>query len=232
MQNVVLVFMVFASLLCLCAVLMVMRDIIKDICANSKNKKQEVVQAPAVQQAVCVAPSVDEEAPQSVEEEQVVATQSETAEQIDSDDSISFLASDHQKTLDEKHAELSEEQKGFYEDILAYALSKEGAKDIRNNRYHEVKLGRTRLVRLLIKRDMVVCQLIMQNSNFKNYLSQNKISLKHAPIVVKVTGVGEVKLVKDSIDIIVAGIEEEKAYKKELAKQRRKANRQAGKEEK
>ena len=235
MQTVILVFMAFAALLCLFSVLVVLRDIIKEIYANRKTKEDKAIVQPtqAIQPVVQVQPVAQVEVAEQPAPAEEIESVDEVATQTDvvSDDSISFQASGHQKTLDEKYADLLPEQKDWYDSIVAYALSKEGAKSVKNNRYQEIKLGRTRLVRMLIKLDIVTCLLIMQNSHFKNYLNENKISLKPAATIVRVMSEGEVKLVKDSIDIIVAGLAEEKEYKKQLAKQRRKANRQAQKGE-
>ena len=73
-------------------------------------------------------------------------------------------------------------------------------------------------MRILIKRGIVVCELILPNTDFKNYIEDNKLALKPAATVVKVTDEEKVKIVKNAVDIAVKGIAEEKERKKEQAK--------------
>ena len=131
----------------------------------------------------------------------------------------------HNATLDEKFAKLSKEQKRFYNEIAAYAAAIEGNKRIKNDRYEEYKSGNNRLVRLLVKRDVIVCEYLMPNEDFKKYADGNKVRVKYAPMSLKVTDETSLQAAKDSIDIAKRIIEEEKLYKKELAKQRRREKR-------
>ena len=130
-------------------------------------------------------------------------------------------------TLDEKYSALSKEQKAFYDEIVSYASNKEDAKQFKNLRYEEYKIGKARLVRMLIKRSQVVCEFIMYNSNFKNYVNENKVSVKQAATVIKISDAASVQAAKDSMDIVVKTINEEKEFKKQQAKERRKAARLA-----
>ena len=94
-------------------------------------------------------------------------------------------------------------------------------------RYEEYKVGKNRLVRMLIKRNTVVCEFILHNSDFKNYISENKITVKQSATTMLVDSDATVAAVKNSIDIVVAFIAEEKEHKKMLARERRKAARAA-----
>lgn len=133
------------------------------------------------------------------------------------------------QTLDEKYLELSAEYKGYYDEIVRYAMSVENSKRYKNSAYEEYKVGKNRLVRLKIKRGVIVCELVIPNLTFKNYISDNKVSVKQAPATIKVVDEAAFSAVKDSIGIAVKAIEEEKAYKKEQAKIRRRENRKAAK---
>ena len=135
------------------------------------------------------------------------------------------------QTLEEKYLELPAKLRGYYDDIVKYATVMEGSKRFKNARYEEYKVGNTRLVRLLIKRGVVTCELIVPNNSFKSYVSENKLAVKIAPTVIKVTDETTVQAVKDSIDIVVKTAAEEKEMKKQLAKERRRKNRQEQKNE-
>lgn len=131
------------------------------------------------------------------------------------------------KTLDEKYLELSPEQKGYYDEIVRFAMAVEGSKRYKNAAYEEYKVGKSRLVRIKIRRDVIVCEFVIANLTFKNYISDNKVAIKQAPATIKVTDETSLSAVKDSIGIAIRAIDEEKAYKKEQAKIRRRENRRA-----
>lgn len=129
------------------------------------------------------------------------------------------------ETLEEKYLNLSGEQKRFYDEIVTYAASVQGSKRTKNERYEEYKSGKNRLVRVLIKRDTVVCEYLIRNENFGKYIDGNKVRVKHAPASLKVTDENTLRAAKDSIDIAKSAIEEERLYKKEQAKIRRRERR-------
>lgn len=175
-----------------------------------------VEEAPAVVEEPVVEAPVVEEVAQTVEEEVV--------EEEKPDVAFNTTAKD---TLEEKYLALSAEQKGYYDEIALYAANKEDAKRFKNLRYEEFKIGKSRLVRMLIKRGQIVCEFIMYNSDFKNYVNENKVAVKQAATVIKITDEAAVQAAKDSMDIVVNTINEEKEYKKQQAKERRKAARLA-----
>ena len=90
---------------------------------------------------------------------------------------------------------------------------------------------RTVSVRLLIKRGIIHCEFILQNSDFKNYVNENKISVRQSATTMLVESAATVDAVKNSIDIAVAAILEEKEYKKQLAREKRRAARNSAKAE-
>lgn len=129
------------------------------------------------------------------------------------------------ETLRDKYLKLTEEQKRFYDEIVAHAASVGGNKRIVNTRYEEYKAGNNRLVRVLIKRGTVLCEYTMPDRNLKNYIRGSRVKVKYAPITLKVTDETALRAAKDSVDIAKKNIEDEKAYKKERAKQRRRERR-------
>lgn len=139
------------------------------------------------------------------------------------------FAADKSQTIDDKYKALPKKQKKFYDDIVNYANQVEGVKRFKNTRYEEYKVGKSRLVRMLIKRDIITCEFILPNSDFKYYVNENKINVKQAATVLKIVDEASVKVAKDSIDIAVKAIEQEKELKKEQAKERRRLARRAKK---
>ena len=104
-------------------------------------------------------------------------------------------------------------------------MAVEGSKRYKNANYEEYKVGKSRLVRLKIKRDTLICELVIPNLDFKNYVSENKVEVKQAPATIKVTDENALAAVKDSMNIAIKAIEEERAYRKEQAKIRRRQRR-------
>ena len=170
------------------------------------NKPTEVV---AVQPVAQPLPEVKEE--------------TESAEKVD--DAVTF-SSEKGQTLDEKYQALDHEMKNNYDQIINYASAVDGARKFKNLRYEEYKIGSLRIVRLLIKRGIVVCEFMMHNTDFKSYVSENKVSVKQSATVIKVTDSETVQVIKDTIDIVVKAIGEERDFKKQLAKEKRKAKRE------
>lgn len=182
--------------------------------------------APAPQQAE--EPEVEEPKEEPAEEEpatEETAVTEEVAEEAEDDGVVNFATGT--KTLDEKYLELTPEFKGYYDEIVRFANTVEGSKRYKNANYEEYKVGKNRLVRLKIKRETVICELVIPNLAFKNYVSENRVEVKQAPATIKVVDEATLSAVKDSMQIAINAIEEERAYKKEQAKLRRRQKRAA-----
>lgn len=154
-----------------------------------------------------------------------IAKKEVAAAQSTASDAAVTFAADKGKTLDDKYNMLDKTVKGYYDEIASYAAAVEGAKKFKNLRYEEYKIGSMRIVRMLIKREIIVCEFLMQNSSFRNYVAENKVSVKQAATVIKVADASAVKVVKDTIDIAVKAIADEKEAKKQLAREKRKEKR-------
>lgn len=182
--------------------------------------------APAPQQTE--EPEVEEPTEEPAKEEpatEETAVTEEVAEDAEDDGVVNFATGT--KTLDEKYLELTPEFKGYYDEIVRFANTVEGSKRYKNANYEEYKVGKNRLVRLKIKRETVICELVIPNLAFKNYVSENKVEVKQAPATIKVVDDATLSAVKDSMQIAINAIEEERAYKKEQAKLRRRQKRAA-----
>lgn len=232
MGTLISVFMVFACLMCLFAVMVIVREILLDGRASrAKAVKTETVYvekepvAETVAEEKVVAEVVEEPVVEEpVVEEVAAAEEIPVAEVVEDDDTVRFAPKQSQ-TLEEKYLALSATERGYYDEIALYAAKKEEAKKYKNARYEEYKIGKTRLVRLLIKRGTVICEFMLHNADFKNYISENKVSVKHSATVMKIEDAEAVQAAKDSVDIVIQAIAEEKEYKKELARERRRQAR-------
>lgn len=252
MEILFMVFMVVVSVMSLFAVMIVFRDVVQEVIASrrertgaekdilqhaeriireaeAKEKAEAAVVAavkepePVVEEPIAEPEPVFEEVVE-VPAEEAPAEEAPAEEEVDPEGMISF-AKGQQQTLDEKYLALNQEAKGWYDEIIKYASAVEGSKRFKNARYEEYKVGKNRLVRLLIKRGVINCEFILHNSDFKNYVNENKISVKQAATTMLVESAATVGAVKNSIDIVVAAIAEEKEYKKQQAREKRRAAR-------
>lgn len=199
--------------------------------------EEEPAPAPAVEAPVAepvAALAAEEPAPVVVAEEpaaeepaaeEPVAEEPAAEEAAEEDENAVVFRASNDETLEDRYLALSSEEKGYYDTILFHAVGKEGSKRNRNTKYEDVKIGNTRLVRLRIKRGVIICEFTLYNTDFKNYINENKLSVKQAPTILKVTDEAAVQAAVDSIDMVVTHIAEEKEYKKQLAREKRKQAR-------
>ncbi|MBR2614373.1 MAG: hypothetical protein IKC71_02100 [Clostridia bacterium] len=215
MAELVYVFIIMAILMGIFCMFVIARDLlISERERRQKKNDNQIVERIVVEEKPVVKETVCE--PIAVEE---VATT-----EVNDDSAVVFSTAT--QTLEEKYLELSQEHKGYYDEIVKYAMAVEGSKRFKNESYEEYKVGKNRLVRLKIKRGVIVCELVIPNLTFKTYVADNKVAMKHAPATIKVVDEVAFTAVKDSIDIAVKAIEEERAYRKEQAKIRRKQKRE------
>lgn len=232
----------YVLMICLIAVVLIIGIfcvvvVTRDIVTEERAKKNAseaatatpvVVYQPAPAPQQTEEPEVEEPKEEPAKEEpatEETAVTEEDAEEAEDDGVVNFATGT--KTLDEKYLELTPEFKGYYDEIVRFANTVEGSKRYKNANYEEYKVGKNRLVRLKIKRETVICELVIPNLAFKNYVSENKVEVKQAPATIKVVDDATLSAVKDSMQIAINAIEEERAYKKEQAKLRRRQKRAA-----
>lgn len=180
-------------------------------------------------QAVAVsapAPTIPTPAPMPAPVEE----NADEVEELEEDEAVSFDAERKSLTLDEKYEELTAEYKALYDAVVAKASAVEGAKRFKNARYEEYKCGKMRLVRLQIKRGVIICEFILYNDDFKAYINENKLKIKPAPTVIRLTDEAALQIALDSIDMVVDDVEAEKEHKKQLARERRRQARAEAKD--
>ena len=212
MNTVILVFMCISMVLSLYSTMIITHDILSEHREKRLEKSTEIFK-PVIQ-------------PETESKESSATVIAETAVTSESE-GVRF--SQNVPTLDEKYLALTSEYKGYNNEIVKYAAQMEESKRYKNPRYEEYKLGKTRLVRLLIKRGVVHAELILQNSSFKTYVAENKISVKAAATVIKVVDATTVQAVKDAIDISVKTMHEVREERKRIANEKRKEKRRQAK---
>ena len=227
MSALIYVFIVMAILMQMFCMFVVARDVLIE--GNERRNKKD--NCKIEEKTVFIEKPVIEEKTKS-SNEAVIKTENvvnEVAVTTEVEDS-SVVFSTVNQTLEEKYLGLSIEYKKYYDEIVKYAMAVEGSKRIKNENYEEYKVGKNRIVRLKIRRGIVISELLIPNLTFKTYLIDNKVNIKQAPTTIKVLDEATLIAVKDSIDIAVKAIEEEKAYKKEQVKLRRRELRKIARE--
>ena len=225
MTALIYIFIIMAVMLGMFCMFVIARDVVLD--EKERREKKNNQNAVSVVKPSEVVKPADAVKPAEVAEVLSVAPNAaaeEVAPTTVNDDSAVVFSTATQ-TLEEKYLELTPEYKGYYDEIVKCAMAVEGSKRIKNANYEEYKVGMSRLVRLKIKRGIVVCELVISNLTFKTYVNDNKVAMKQAPASIKVIDAAACAAVKDSIGIAVKAIEEERAYRKEQAKIRRRERR-------
>lgn len=249
LQAVIVVFMLFLCALCLFAVFVIARDMVRETMQGKKEQVAEkdsetkepvqivvqpIVPAPTVvpvSTPMEIAPPVQEKQPEPMEEKVIVPEMPEevaVAEETDSDDGVKF--SKVSLTMAEKYQMLSTEYKRYFDEIVKHALSKEGVVEMKRNPAYDYKLGAYRVIRMTIKRGEIICEFNFIERDFKNYANEASVKVKQLGTAVKVTELSAVGVVKDGIDLMITQIAADKEYKKEQARERRRERRRQERE--
>lgn len=220
-QIAVIVFILFLCILCFFAVMIILRDIVIE---NSKNRKElnELKELQLQKQ---------EEKEEVVEEESTLTdetTNNEPTETKTDDNAVVF--SSYVLTMPERYATLSNEYKRYFDDIVRYVLSKDNVKELKNNTAYVYKDASYRVLRLMIKRGEIVCELNFIDRDIKDYVDGSTVSIKQSATTIKVTEPAAVGVVKDGIDLVCSQIAEDREYKKQLAREKRKQKKAKNKQ--
>lgn len=221
MELLIIIFMILVVALCAFTITTVVADQINE---RRKQKRMEDDEADEpVQSAEPVAPVAAEEPVTPVEQPIVVVA---AADEEAQDGQVVFAAVPKQ-THSEKYKALSGEQRGWYDEIAAYAASRDAViKSVVTNGYEEYRYYGKRVVRFVIKRGVIICEYIISNTDFSRYVSANKVSVKQSAATLKIVEAKDVSAAKDSVDIAVKFLVEERQEAKRLERERRREARQ------
>ncbi len=221
METILIVFVTFACIVCLFSTVLITMETIHNMKERRENAAPQPqtaqVTPPVDNSTVVTTPStVQDVTPeeQPTDDGEIAATNAPQSNGI-------WISAGKSQTLEEKYLELSAEQRSWYDEIVKHAMLQEAAKRFKNDRYEEYKVGKHRLVRLTIKRRIIQCEFVLINQDFRNYINDNKISVKTAATIIKIENAEAVATAKNSIDIAMKSVEEERLYKAEQRKARR-----------
>lgn len=205
-------------------------------------EKPVVVEQAPVQEEVKAEP-VEEKVEETVEETPVqeetlevveaTATDETAATEDETDDSAEVAFVSEKKNLEDKYAELSDVQKGYFDKIKEYACSKEDARAIEAKGHITVKYGKERLVRITIRRDAVEAVFLLIDSNFKKYMKEQDAPIKEKPTVIRIENDAYLQLALETVDLKYNSLLEEKQQRLEeqKAKKRERARKQTASNE-
>ena len=125
-------------------------------------------------------------------------------------------------THEDKYNALSDDARGWYDEIAGYAAAVEGAQSKVGKSGEQYAVGNKKIVRLSIKNDVVVCSFTLRNSNFFAHEGESRIMISTASITTKITDQEHVSAAKSTIDMVMQSINDEKELKQKLASERRK----------
>lgn len=195
MPILLIVFIVLAGLMCVTGVTLLSVGFAQD----NKHRKEQKAELESQRNSIALAAVAQSSAP--------------------ADGAVVFAA--NKPTHQAKYQALSDEQRGWYDEIVNYVSQIEGIKSISNDRYEEYKLSSRRVVRMTIRRGVIVCEYMLGNPGVSKYMAENKVKIKQSPTVLKVTSANEVGAAKDTIDIAVSDITEMRRQAKEAERERR-----------
>lgn len=224
---VIIIFMLFLCALCLFAVLVIARDIITESSARRRREEErKSTELKKDEEPKCETVAVSElEAPAEEENEETKPSdKTQTDEDSDDENSVTFSKSLNM-TMESRYAALSSEFKSYFDEVVRHAMSKEGVKVNETTSYYDYKIGAKRVMRISIKRGEIVCEFTFIDRDFNTYAHANNVKLKPSATSIRVTEASAVGVAKDGIDLVCAQIAEEKEYKRELARAKRRERR-------
>ncbi len=118
-------------------------------------------------------------------------------------------------SLEQKYLNLAADARGYYDEIVRYAMAVEDNKRYKNEKYEEYKVGKNRIVRIKIKNGTVVCELMIPNLDFKSYVDNSKVGVRQSATVIKVVDEASLNAVKGGIDVTLDQLQKERERKKE-----------------
>lgn len=166
----------------------------------------------------------EEVTPETVVEENIEAEQTVEAESTEPEvvEQGVVFSNGPRKTFAEQLEALSDEIKGYYNEILEYAMSKPDAK-CSNAKYHTtVKIFAMKLLDAKFAKEVLVCNFMAGSSELKNYSKKEKVvKIKEKPVIIEIDSAESVTVAKNMIDIVYKNIEDAKEERVEEKKAKR-----------
>lgn len=144
------------------------------------------------------------------------------------DDSVVFQASqkNQRKTFIEKYAELTAEARARYDEVAAYVLGQPNCKKVEASDAVTYKCKSDKVMRAVIKRDVVVLNFMLANTELHRFVKEEGIKkIKISPVTVRLESDFDVVLAKQTADITLESIYEEQRYRRDRRNELRRLNR-------
>ena len=134
-------------------------------------------------------------------------------------------------TFADKYAALEEARKNLYDEFMSYALAKPGCKKIEASKAVTVKYRTDKVCRAVIKRGVPVLNFMLGNTELNRYVREAGVKgIKISPVVVRLESDDDLKLAKQTADITVGNLEQEREYRKQRAREQRRLKYSRAKE--
>ncbi len=197
-----------------------------DLFLKISDGKVEIVDAPV---ATVAMPVQQEEEPAPAEEP------SENTELVAIDeDSVVFQATGKEsKTFADKYETLTEEARKMYDELSQYILATPKSKVSRSSSAETFKVGTDKVLRAVIRREVVVLNFMLANSSLNRFVKEEGIkNIKINPVVIRLETAEDLSLAKQTVDLTVENIKQEQLYRKLRKKELRLAKKEAEQAEK
>lgn len=189
--------------------------------------EQKLLNAPETEEAPAEEPVeevAEETTPETVVEENIEPEQTIEAENTEAEvvEQGVVFSNNPRKTFAEQLEALSDEIKGYYNEVLEYAMSKPDAK-CSNAKYHTtVKIFAMKLLDAKFAKEALVCNFMAGSSELKNYSKKEKVvKIKEKPVIIEIDSAESVTVAKNMIDIVYKNIEDAKEERVEEKKAKR-----------
>lgn len=134
-------------------------------------------------------------------------------------------------TFADKYAALEADKKALYDEFMAYALGKPGCKKTDASKAVTVKWRTDKVCRAVIKRGVPVLNFMLGNTELNRYVREAGVKgIKISPVVVRLESDDDLKLAKQTADITVGNLEQEREYRKQRAREQRRLKYSRAKE--
>ena len=246
MDIAIIIFMILVVALCAFTVYVVIRDFLRERRRHEADEEEisEIVEAKleqlegkresqsvVMQQLIIEQQSQQQQEPQPQPEpsngKQITVEEAVVAIPLDEYEGQIRFSADPKLSHKEKYRALDSVSRAWYDEIANYARAIDDIKSVITNGYEDFKLYAKKVIRFRIKKGTVICEFVIANTNFSRYISENKMSVKQAATSFKILEASDVGAAKDSIDIAVRTIREEKEEAKRRERERRRLARQA-----
>lgn len=185
----------------------------------------EVVEAPVA--TVAAAVERVEEPSEEVQPAQPAAEGSELVA-IDEDSVVFQATGKESKTFADKYEMLSEEARKMYDELSQYILATPKSKVSRSSSAETFKVGTDKVLRAVIRREVVVLNFMLANSSLNRFVKEEGIkNIKINPVVVRLETAEDLALAKQTVDLTIENIKQEQLYRKLRKKELREAKKAA-----